>query len=153
MLAYELNLAAGKLALEAADAASTPDKPRFVAGALGPTNRTASISPDFNDPGKRNVSYEELVEAYVEQGHGLFDGGVDLLLIETIFDTLNAKAAIFACEQLFIETGVRLPVIISGPITDARSEEHTSELQSLMRISYAVFCLKKKITTKYNTTH
>src|SRR3546814_1747308 len=118
-LAYEMNLAAAKLAREAADAASTPDKPRFVAGALGPTNRTASISPDVNDPGKRNVSYEELVEAYVEQGHGLFDGGVDLLLIETIFDTLNAKAAIFACEQLFIETGVRLPVIISGTITDA----------------------------------
>src|SRR3546814_16813596 len=76
------------------------DKPRFVAGALGPTNRTASISPDVNDPGKRNVSYEELVEAYVEQGHGLYDGGVDLLLIEKIFDTLNAKAAMFACEQL-----------------------------------------------------
>src|SRR3546814_10531992 len=94
-LAYEMNLAAAKLAREAADAASTPDKPRFVAGALGPTNRTASISPDVNDPGKRNVSYEELVEAYVEQGHGLFDGGVDLLLIETIFDTLKIGRAHF----------------------------------------------------------
>ncbi|MGH8447295.1 MAG: methionine synthase [Solimonas sp.] len=118
-LAYEMNLAAAKLAREAADAASTADKPRFVAGALGPTNRTASISPDVNDPGKRNVSYAELVEAYVEQTRGLIDGGVDLLLIETIFDTLNAKAAIFACETLFEELGLRLPVIISGTITDA----------------------------------
>lgn len=118
-LAYEMNLAAAKLAREAADAASTPDKPRFVAGALGPTNRTASISPDVNDPGKRNVSYDELVEAYLEQGRALVEGGVDLLLIETIFDTLNAKAAIFACETLFEVLGYRLPVIISGTITDA----------------------------------
>ena len=119
VLAYEINLAAAKLAVLERDAASTPDRPRFVAGALGPTNRTASISPDVNDAGKRNVSFDELVEAYHESARGLLDGGVDLLLIETIFDTLNAKAAIFACETLFDERGVRLPVIISGTITDA----------------------------------
>ncbi|HEY1076273.1 MAG TPA: methionine synthase [Fontimonas sp.] len=120
-LAYEMNVAAAKLAREAADewTAKTPDKPRFVAGALGPTSRTCSISPDVNDPGARNVTYDELVTAYVEQIRGLVDGGADLLLIETIFDTLNAKAAIFACETYFETTGVRLPVIISGTITDA----------------------------------
>ena len=118
-LAYELNLEAAKLARRAADEFSTPDKPRFVAGAIGPTNRTASISPDVNDPGYRNVSYEGLVTAYIEQARGLIDGGADLLLIETIFDTLNAKAAIFACETLFDELGMRYPVILSGTITDA----------------------------------
>jgi len=118
-LAYELNLEAAKLARQAADEYSTPDQPRFVAGAIGPTNRTASISPDVNDPGYRNVSYAGLVTAYVEQARGLIDGGSDLLLIETIFDTLNAKAAIFACETLFEQIGVRYPVILSGTITDA----------------------------------
>jgi len=120
-LGYELNLAAARLARAECDAmtARTPDRPRFVVGALGPTNRTASISPDVNDPGKRNVTYDELVEAYLEQGRGLVDGGADLLIIETIFDTLNAKAAIFACETLFEEYGRRWPVIISGTITDA----------------------------------
>ncbi|MFP5305088.1 MAG: homocysteine S-methyltransferase family protein, partial [Gammaproteobacteria bacterium] len=120
-LAYEINLEAARLARQAADAwtAKTPERPRFVAGALGPTNRTASISPDVNDPGKRNVHYDELVSAYLEQARGLVDGGADLLLIETIFDTLNAKAAIFACETLFDERGQRWPVIISGTITDA----------------------------------
>jgi len=120
-LAYELNHAAAQLAREECDAmtARTPDRPRFVMGALGPTNRTASISPDVNDPGKRNVTYDELVEAYLEQGRGLVDGGADLLIIETIFDTLNAKAAIFACETLFEEYARRWPVIISGTITDA----------------------------------
>jgi 5-methyltetrahydrofolate--homocysteine methyltransferase len=118
-LAYELNLEAAKLARRAADEFSTKDKPRFVAGAIGPTNRTASISPDVNDPGYRNVSYEGLVTAYVEQARGLVDGGADVLLIETIFDTLNAKAAIFACETLFDEIGIRYPVILSGTITDA----------------------------------
>ena len=102
-LAYELNLASAQLARAACDevTAADPDRARFVAGALGPTNRTASISPDVNDPGARNVSYEQLVEAYLEQANGLVDGGADLLLIETIFDTLNAKAAIFALETLF----------------------------------------------------
>ncbi|HJQ44568.1 MAG TPA: methionine synthase, partial [Jatrophihabitantaceae bacterium] len=120
-LAYELNVEAARLARAECDAAEAvdPSRPRFVAGALGPTNRTASISPDVNDPGARNVSYEELVEAYLEQANGLVDGGADLLLVETIFDTLNAKAAIFALETLFEERGRRWPVMISGTITDA----------------------------------
>ena len=120
-LAYEMNLAAARLARTECDAMTerTPDRPRYVAGALGPTNSTASISPDVDDPGKRNITYDELVAAYLEQARGLVDGGADLLLIETIFDTLNAKAAIFACETLFEEYARRWPVIISGTITDA----------------------------------
>jgi 5-methyltetrahydrofolate--homocysteine methyltransferase len=119
-LAYEMNLAAAKLARTAADAATkrTPDRPRFVAGALGPTNRTASISPDVNNPGFRNVLFDELAEAYAEQARGLIEGGVDVLLIETVFDTLNAKAAGFAVNQVFDELGVELPLIVSGTITD-----------------------------------
>ena len=118
-LAREMNVAAARLAREAADAASTADKPRFVAGALGPTPRTASISPDVNDPGARNVTFEQLRAAYREQAEGLLEGGVDLFLVETIFDTLNAKAAIFALDELMEDTGERLPVIISGTVTDA----------------------------------
>jgi 5-methyltetrahydrofolate--homocysteine methyltransferase len=120
-LAYELNLESARLARAACDevTAADPSRPRYVAGAIGPTNRTASISPDVNDPGARNVTYTELVEAYLEQANGLVDGGADLLLIETIFDTLNAKAAIFAIETLFEERGRRWPVMISGTITDA----------------------------------
>jgi 5-methyltetrahydrofolate--homocysteine methyltransferase len=120
-LAYELNVAAARLAREACDAmtARTPSQPRWVLGALGPTNRTASISPDVNDPGTRNVTFDQLVQAYHEQARGLVDGGADLLIVETIFDTLNAKAAIFALETLFEEHGRRWPVIISGTITDA----------------------------------
>ncbi|MEP7021649.1 MAG: homocysteine S-methyltransferase family protein, partial [Pseudonocardiales bacterium] len=120
-LAYELNFESARLARAECDAmtAADPNRPRFVAGALGPTNRTASISPDVNDPGARNVTYVELVEAYLEQANGLVDGGADLLLVETIFDTLNAKAAIFALETLFEERGRRWPVMISGTITDA----------------------------------
>ncbi|HWU67552.1 MAG TPA: methionine synthase [Stenotrophobium sp.] len=120
-LAYELNLESAKLARAECDAmtAQTPERPRFVCGALGPTSRTASISPDVNDPGFRNISYEQLVAAYLEQARGLADGGADVFLIETVFDTLNAKAAIFACEALFIERDERWPVIISGTITDA----------------------------------
>ncbi len=120
-LAYELNFEAAKLARMECDAVTsrTPDKKRYVAGALGPTTRTASISPDVNDPGARNVSYAKLSEAYLEQARGLVDGGADLLLVETIFDTLNAKAAIFALETLFEERGRRWPVVISGTITDA----------------------------------
>ena len=108
-LAYELNFEAARLAKLECEAmtARDPSRPRFVAGALGPTNRTASISPDVNDPGKRNVTYEELVESYLEEARGLVDGGADLLMIETVFDTLNAKAAIFACETLFYERGMR----------------------------------------------
>ena len=119
-IAEEMNVAAARLAREAADAwtKKTPDKPRFVAGAIGPTNRTASISPDVNNPGFRNVSFDALVEAYATQTHGLIEGGVDTILIETVFDTLNAKAAGFAVEQVFDEMGVELPIMISGTITD-----------------------------------
>ncbi|WOB08057.1 homocysteine S-methyltransferase family protein [Piscinibacter gummiphilus] len=118
-LVREINLAAAKLAREACDKYSTPDKPRFVAGALGPMPRTASISPDVNDPGARNITFDELREAYLEQARALLEGGVDLFLVETIFDTLNAKAAVFALDELMEETGERLPVIISGTVTDA----------------------------------
>lgn len=119
-LAYELNVEAGKLARAAADlyTGKTPDKPRFVAGAIGPTNRTASVSPDVNNPGFRNTNFDKLVEAYSEQTRGLIEGGVDTILIETIFDTLNAKAAGFAVEQVFEEVGITLPIMISGTITD-----------------------------------
>jgi 5-methyltetrahydrofolate--homocysteine methyltransferase len=118
-LAREMNVAAARLARDAADALSTPERPRFVAGALGPTPRTASISPDVNDPGARNTSFDELRDAYREQAEGLLEGGCDLFLVETIFDTLNAKAAIFALDALMDETGERLPVILSGTVTDA----------------------------------
>ncbi len=118
-VARDINLAAAQIARASADAASTPDHPRFVAGALGPTPRTASISPDVNDPGARNVSFDELRAAYHEQATALLEGGVDLFLVETIFDTLNAKAAIFALDELMEHTGERLPVIISGTVTDA----------------------------------
>jgi len=117
----DINVAAARIARERADAwtEKTPDKPRFVAGALGPTNRTATISPDVNDPGFRNVDFDELVAAYGEAIDGLIEGGVDLLLVETVFDTLNAKAALFAIDDAFERHGVRLPVIVSGTITDA----------------------------------
>ncbi len=118
-ICYELNHAAAALARETADEVATADRPRYVAGSLGPTTRTASISPDVNDPGARNVSFDQLVEAYLEEASGLVDGGADILLIETIFDTLNAKAAIFAVETLFEQRGRRWPVIVSGTITDA----------------------------------
>ncbi|MFM2058278.1 MAG: hypothetical protein RLY71_2663 [Pseudomonadota bacterium] len=118
-LSYEMNVAAARLARQCCDAFSTPEKPRFVAGAIGPTPRTASISPDVNDPGARNTSFDELRAAYYEQAKGLLDGGADLFLVETIFDTLNAKAAIFALDELMDDTGERLPVIISGTVTDA----------------------------------
>ena len=118
-LAYELNLESARLARRVADEVATPERPRYVAGALGPTTRTASISPDVNDPAARNITWDDLVPAYLEAARGLVDGGADLLLIETIFDTLNAKAAIFAVETLFEETGRRWPIVISGTITDA----------------------------------
>ncbi len=118
-LAPEMNLAAARLARQACNAFGTPDKPRFVAGALGPTPRTASISPDVNDPAARNVSFDELRDAYREQAEALLEGGCDLFLVETIFDTLNAKAAIFALDELMEATGERLPVIVSGTVTDA----------------------------------
>lgn len=119
-LSYEINVEAAKLARSAADKWSkqTPERPRFVCGAVGPTNRTASISPDVNNPGYRNVSFDELRAAYKEQVRGLMDGGSDVILIETIFDTLNAKAAGFATLEVFEEKGVELPIMISGTITD-----------------------------------
>ena len=127
--AREINVAAARLARQAADkvTATDPSRPRYVLGALGPTVRTASISPDVNDPGKRNITFEQLVEAYLEQARGLLEGGADGLLIETIFDTLNAKAAIFALETLFEEHERRWPVIISGTITDASGRTLTGQ--------------------------
>jgi 5-methyltetrahydrofolate--homocysteine methyltransferase len=125
--AVEINLAAAALARAAAGKFSTPDQPRFVAGALGPTARTASISPDVNDPGFRNVSFDQLAAAYGEQAAALVEGGVDLLLIETVFDTLNGKAAIFALESLFERIGRRLPVMVSGTITDQSGRTLTGQ--------------------------
>jgi 5-methyltetrahydrofolate--homocysteine methyltransferase len=118
-LAYEMNLASARIARAACDKYSTPDKPRFVAGAVGPTPKTASISPDVNDAGARNVNFEELRAAYYDQVKALVEGGSDVLLVETIFDTLNAKAALFAIEEFFEASGERLPLIISGTVTDA----------------------------------
>jgi 5-methyltetrahydrofolate--homocysteine methyltransferase len=129
-LAYEINVAAARLARAVADkfSAQDPDKPRFVAGVLGPTNRTASISPDVNNPGFRNISFDKLVEAYYESTSGLVEGGVDLILIETIFDTLNAKAAIFAVRKYFDDNDTKLPVMISGTITDASGRTLTGQV-------------------------
>ncbi len=118
-LAREMNLVSAKLARAACDRFSTPERPRFAAGALGPTPKTASISPDVNDPAARNVSFEELRRSYYEQVEALVEGGVDVLLVETIFDTLNAKAALYAIEEFFEASGERLPVMISGTVTDA----------------------------------
>jgi 5-methyltetrahydrofolate--homocysteine methyltransferase len=119
-LSYEMNVAAARLAREAADVwtEKTPDRPRLVAGAIGPTNRTASLSPDVNNPGFRNVDFDTLVDAYAEQTRGLIEGGVDTILIETVFDTLNAKAAGFAVQSVFEQMGVELPIMLSGTITD-----------------------------------
>ena len=118
-LAIEMNRASAALARAACDKFSTPDKPRYAVGALGPTPKTASISPDVNDPGARNIDFESLRKAYYEQTQALVEGGVDVLLVETIFDTLNAKAALFAIEEYFDNSGERLPLIISGTVTDA----------------------------------
>ncbi|MGX2974561.1 methionine synthase [Ursidibacter arcticus] len=147
-VAYELNFAGAKLARMAADKYSTPEKPRFVAGILGPTNRTASISPDVNDPGFRNVTFMELVDAYAEATKGLIEGGSDIIMIETIFDTLNAKAAAFAIEQVFEELGVELPIMISGTITDASgrtlsgqtTEAFYNSLRHAKPISFGLNC-------------
>jgi len=117
--AREMNLESARIARAACDKFSTPDRPRLVAGALGPTPKTASISPDVNDPGARNVSFETLRASYYEQVEALVEGGSDVLLVETIFDTLNAKAALFAIDEYFDKSGERLPLIISGTVTDA----------------------------------
>ena len=127
-LSHEINVAAARLAREAADAVATDLHPRFVAGILGPTNRTCSISPDVNDPGFRNISFEQLVDAYSESTRGLIEGGADIILIETIFDTLNAKAAVYAVKQVFEEDGVELPIMISGTITDQSGRTLTGQV-------------------------
>jgi 5-methyltetrahydrofolate--homocysteine methyltransferase len=126
-LAREINVAAARVARRAADALASAERPRFVAGVLGPTNRTASISPDVNDPGFRNVSFDQLVQAYLEAIDGLVEGGADLILIETIFDTLNAKAAVFAVDQYCHERGLDLPMMVSGTITDASGRTLTGQ--------------------------
>ena len=118
-LAYEMNVESAKIARAACDKFSTPEHPRFVAGALGPTPKTASISPDVNDPGARNISFEQLRAAYYDQTKALIEGGADVILVETIFDTLNAKAALFAVDEAFEATGQCLPIMISGTVTDA----------------------------------
>src|SRR5574340_895449 len=127
-LNYELNVAGAKLAREACDQHATPDKPRFVAGVLGPTDKTCSISPDVNDPAARNITFDRLVADYSDATRGLIDGGADLILIETIFDTLNAKAAVFAVQQVFEERGSSLPIMISGTITDASGRTLTGQV-------------------------
>jgi len=126
-LVRDINVAAARLACEAARAAETPERPRFAAGALGPTSKTASISPDVADPGYRAITFDELREGYLLAAQGLVEGGVDLLILETVFDTLNAKAAIFALEELFAELGYRLPLILSGTITDLSGRTLTGQ--------------------------
>lgn len=140
---YEMNLRAAEIARRAADemTAKTPEKPRFVAGAIGPTNKSASISPDVNNPGFRSITFDELVDAYSEQVRGLVDGGVDLLLIETIFDTLNAKAALFAIQTLFDNGVRRVPVMISGTITDASGRTLSGQTTEAFLISISHFPL------------
>lgn len=126
-IVQELNIEGARLAREAADEAATPEQPRFVAGALGPTSRTATISPDVSDPGYRAVTFDEVRDTYREAASALVDGGVDVLLLETVFDTLNAKAALFALEELFDERGFRLPVMVSGTITDRSGRTLTGQ--------------------------
>ncbi|MBM3426546.1 MAG: 5-methyltetrahydrofolate--homocysteine methyltransferase [Bacteroidetes bacterium] len=143
-LAYAINFESAKLAREVADAytQTTPDKPRFVAGAMGPTNRTASISPDVNDPGFRAITFDQLAEAYAEQVRGLLDGGADIILVETIFDTLNAKAALYAIQAVYEERNIPLdpkeggiPIMISGTITDASGRTLSGQTTEAFLIS------------------
>lgn len=134
---YEINFQSAKIAREVADefTQKEPNKPRFVAGAMGPTNRTASISPDVNDPGYRAITFEQLKQAYREQADALVDGGVDLLLVETVFDTLNAKAALFAIDELKEERGTDIPVMVSGTITDASGRTLSGQTTEAFLIS------------------
>lgn len=136
-IVYDLNYHSVKIAREVADefTAREPHKPRFVAGSIGPTNRTASLSPDVNDPGFRAVSYDDLVEAYAEQTRALIDGGCDILLVETVFDTLNAKAALFAIDQVQEEMGTDLPIMVSGTITDASGRTLSGQTTDAFLIS------------------
>ncbi len=147
-LVYELNFEAARIAREACDEFSTPEKPRFVAGVLGPTNRTASLSPDVNNPGFRNINFDDLRETYLEATKALVEGGSDIILVETVFDTLNAKAALFAIEEFFEQTGSRLPIMISGTITDASgrtlsgqtAEAFYNSLRHVKPISFGFNC-------------
>lgn len=134
---YDINYHSAKIAREVADefTKQNPDKPRFVAGSIGPTNRTASISPDVNDPGFRAITFDELKEAYKEQTRALMDGGVDLLLVETVFDTLNAKAALFGIDEVFEERGKKLPIMVSGTITDQSGRTLTGQTTDAFLIS------------------
>ena len=134
---YDINFQSAKIAKQVADefTAKNPSKPRFVAGSIGPTNRTASISPDVNDPGFRGVTFDELVIAYKEQTTALIDGGVDILLVETVFDTLNAKAALFAIDEVFDEKGIKLPIMVSGTITDQSGRTLTGQTTEAFLIS------------------
>ncbi len=134
---YDINFQSAKIAKKVADefTSKNPSKPRFVAGSIGPTNRTASISPDVNDPGFRGVTFDELVIAYKEQTTALIDGGVDILLVETVFDTLNAKAALFAIDEVFDEKGIKLPIMISGTITDQSGRTLTGQTTEAFLIS------------------
>lgn len=134
---YDINYQSAKIAKEVADefTAFNPDKPRFVAGSIGPTNRTASISPDVNDPGFRGITFDELVNAYKEQVNALMDGGVDILLVETVFDTLNAKAALFAIDEVYNERNTKLPIMVSGTITDQSGRTLTGQTTEAFLIS------------------
>ncbi|MGB6036670.1 MAG: homocysteine S-methyltransferase family protein [Cryomorphaceae bacterium] len=134
---YDLNFASARLAREAADefTKKQPEKPRFVAGSIGPTNRTASLSPDVNDPGYRAVTFDQLKENYAEQVRALIDGGVDILLVETVFDTLNAKAALFAIDEVFDELNLELPIMVSGTITDASGRTLSGQTTEAFLIS------------------
>ncbi|MDO5616166.1 MAG: homocysteine S-methyltransferase family protein, partial [Cruoricaptor ignavus] len=136
-LVYELNYESAKIARKACDeyTAKTPEKPRFVAGSIGPTNRTASLSPDVNDPGYRAITFEELRMAYKQQAEALLDGGSDILLVETIFDTLNAKAALFAIDELQEERGIQIPIMVSGTITDASGRTLSGQTAEAFLIS------------------
>lgn len=134
---YDINYHGAKIAREVADeyTAKNPDKPRFVAGSMGPTTKLSSMSPDVNDPGFRAVSFDELVTAFEEQAEGLIDGGADLLLVETVTDTLNAKAALFAIQQVFEKKGVELPIMVSGTITDASGRTLTGQTTEAFLVS------------------
>jgi 5-methyltetrahydrofolate--homocysteine methyltransferase len=134
---YDINFQSAKIAKKVADeiTAKNPNKPRFVAGSIGPTNRTASISPDVNDPGFRAISFDDLVGAYKDQVNALMDGGVDILLVETVFDTLNAKAALFAIDEVYEERGVSLPIMVSGTITDQSGRTLTGQTTEAFLIS------------------
>lgn len=136
---YDINFHSAQIARKVADefTARNPEKPRFVAGSIGPTNRTASISPDVNDPGFRGITFDELVTAYYEQAGALMDGGVDILLVETVFDTLNAKAALFAIDTLFEDRGQTLPIMVSGTITDQSGRTLTGQTTDAFLISVA----------------